>query len=75
MGNILIDSFNIIPQNLVVSEIGLGLLTNQMNFNFELGVLIKIYYRFLLFFASIFIAIIYNIFILIKYKNQKNNHV
>ena len=72
MGNILIDSFNIIPQNLVVSEIGLGLLTNQMNFNFELGVLIKIYYRFLIFFASIFIAIIYNIFILTKYKNQKN---
>ena len=48
MGNILIDAFNIIPQNLILSEIGFGILTNQMNFNFELGVLIKIYFRFLL---------------------------
>ena len=71
MGNILIDAFNILPQNLIVSEIGFGLLTNQMNFNFELGVLIKIYFRFLVFFASVFIAILYNILILLKYKVQK----
>jgi len=71
MGNILIDAFNILPQNLIISEIGFGLLTNQMNFNFELGVLIKIYFRFLVFFASVFIAILYNILILLKYKVQK----
>ena len=75
MGNILIDGFNILPQNLIVSEIGFGLLTNQMNFNFELGVLIKIYYRFLLFFASLFIAILYNVFILIKNRNRKNGKI
>ena len=71
MGNILIDAFNILPQNLIVSEIGFGILTNQMNFNFELGVLIKIYFRFLVFFASVFIAILYNVLILLKYKVQK----
>ena len=70
MGNILIDAFNILPQNLIISEIGFGILTNQMNFNFELGVLIKIYFRFLLFFASVFIAILYNLLILFKYKIQ-----
>ena len=43
-----------------------------MNFNFELGVLIKIYFRFILFFASVFIAILYNVYILLKHKNQKN---
>ncbi len=75
IGNILIDAFNILPQNLIISEIGFGILTNQMNFNFELGVLIKIYFRFLLFFASVFIAILYNVFILLKYKNQKNGKV
>ena len=68
MGNILIDAFNILPQNIIVSEIGFGILTNQMNFNFELGVLIKIYFRFLVFFASVFIAILYNALILLKYK-------
>ena len=75
MGNILIDAFNILPQNLIISEIGFGMLTDQMNFNFELGVLIKIYFRFLVFFASVFIAILYNVFILLKYKNQKNGKV
>ena len=75
MGNILIDSFNILPQNLIISEIGFGILTNQLNFNFELGVLIKVYFRFLVFFASVFIAILYNVFILLKYKNQKNGKV
>ena len=73
MGNILIDAINILPQNLIISEFGLGLLTSKINFNFELGVIIKLYYRFLVFFASVFIAIIYNIFIFFKYlrKNGK----
>ncbi len=66
MGNTLIDAFNILPQNLIVSEISFGMLTNQMNFNFELGVMIKVYFRFLVFFASVFIAILYNVFILLK---------
>jgi hypothetical protein len=70
MGNILIDAFNILPQNLIISEIGFGMLTDQMNFNFELGVLIKIYFRFLVFFASVFIAILYNLLILLKYKKS-----
>ena len=46
MGNTLIDAFNILPQNLIVSEISFGMLTNQMNFNFELGVMIKVYLDF-----------------------------
>ena len=68
MGNVLIDTLNILPQNLVVSEIGMGLLTTKLNYNFELGVLIKIYYRFVVFFASVFIALLYNIYIL--YNNK-----
>ncbi len=72
MGNILIDAFNILPQNLIISEIGFGMLTDQMNFNFELGVLIKIYFRFLVFFASVFIAILYNAIILIGNKTKNN---
>ena len=32
-------------------------------------------FRFLLFFASVFIAILYNVFIFLKYKNQKNGKV
>ncbi len=73
MGNTLIDMFNLLPQNLIISEIGLGLLTDQMDFNFELGVLIKIYFRFIVFFSSVFIAILYNIILIFFYKNLKNN--
>ena len=73
MGNTLIDMFNLLPQNLIISEIGLGLLTDQMNFNFELGVLIKIYFRFIVFFASVFIAILYNVALIFLNKNLKNN--
>ncbi len=71
MGNIIIDTVNILPQNLIISEIGLGMLTDQMNFNFELGVLIKIYYRFLVFFASVFIAILYNVYVFFNNKNPR----
>ena len=73
MGNTLIDMFNLLPQNLIISEIGLGLLTDQMEFNFELGVLIKIYFRFIVFFSSVFIAILYNIILIFLNKNLKNN--
>ncbi len=73
MGNTLIDMFNLLPQNLIISEIGLGLLTDQMDFNFELGVLIKIYFRFIVFFSSVFIAILYNIILIFFNKNLKNN--
>ena len=68
IGNILIDIVNFIPQNLIISEIGLGIITNKMNYNFELGILIKLYLRFIIFFASVFLAIIYNIYVLILEK-------
>mgnify|MGYP001330066080 CR=1 FL=1 len=68
--NILIDTFNILPQNLIISEIGMGFLTDRMNFDFELGILIKIYLRFIVFFSSVFLAILYNIYHLLF--NRKN---
>ena len=70
IGNILIDIVNFIPQNLIISEIGLGIITDKMNYNFELGILIKLYLRFIIFFASVFLAIIYNIYILIIEKEK-----
>lgn len=70
VGNILIDTFNILPQNLIISEIGMGFLTDRMNFDFELGILIKIYLRFIVFFSSVFLAILYNIYHLLF--NRKN---
>ena len=73
IGNTLIDMFNLLPQNLIISEIGLGLITDQMNFDFELGVLIKIYFRFIVFFASVFIAILYNVVLIFLNKNLKKN--
>ena len=62
VGTQLIDSINIIPQNIFVSEIGTGFLVQELNYDFELGVLIKLYLRFLIFFSSIFLAISYNIY-------------
>ncbi len=62
VGTQLIDSVNIIPQNIFISEIGTGFLVQELNYDFELGVLIKLYLRFLIFFSSIFLAVAYNIF-------------
>ena len=68
-GTQLIDSLNLVPQNLVISDIGFGILTDKLNYDFELGVLIKIHMRFIIFFSSISMAILYNIYLkLINYK-------
>ena len=68
-GTQLIDSLNLLPQNLIISDIGFGILTDKLNYDFELGLLIKIYMRFIIFFSSISIAILYNIYLnLINYK-------
>jgi hypothetical protein len=73
MGNTIIDIFNIVPQNLIVSEIGMGILTDKMNYDFELGVIIKLYLRFVVFFSSVFLAILYNIIYLIFNKKKSLN--
>ena len=62
IGEIIIEFVSILPQNIFISEIGLGLLTEKMNFDFELGFLIKIYFRFVLFFSSVLMVIIYNVY-------------
>ena len=68
-GTQLIDSLNLVPQNLIISDISYGILTDKLNYDFELGVLIKIYMRFIIFFSSISMAILYNIYLkLINYK-------
>ena len=58
----LIDTVNLVPQNILISEIGIGFLVQELKYDFELGVLIKLYLRFIIFFSSIFLAIIYNIY-------------
>tara|TARA_B100000787_G_C16102995_1_gene254409 strand:- start:309 stop:767 length:459 start_codon:yes stop_codon:yes gene_type:complete len=73
MGNTIIDIFNIVPQNLIVAEIGMGILTDKMNYDFELGVIIKLYLRFVVFFSSVFLAILYNIIYLIFNKKKSLN--
>ena len=70
MGNTLIDTINIIPQNLVISEIGMGILTDKMNYDFEFGIIIKLYLRFIVFFSSVFLAILYNIIYLLFIKKK-----
>ena len=72
IGEIIIEFVSILPQNIFISEIGLGLLTEKMNFDFELGFLIKIYFRFILFFSSVLMVIIYNIYFIMKQKKLKN---
>ena len=72
IGEIIIEFVSILPQNIFISEIGLGLLTEKMNFDFELGFLIKIYFRFILFFSSVLMVIIYNIYFIMKKKKLKN---
>ena len=65
----IIDALNLIPQNLIISEIGIGILTDKLDYDFELGVLIKIYMRFVIFFSSILMALLYNVYLrLLNYK-------
>ena len=62
VGTQLIDAINIIPQNIFIAEIGIGFLVQELKYDFEAGVLIKLYLRFLIFFSSIFLAVIYNFY-------------
>ena len=73
MGNIIIDTLNIVPQNLIISEIGMGVLTDKMNYDFEFGIVIKLYLRFIVFFSSVFLAILYNIIYFLFNKNKSLN--
>mgnify|MGYP000073577212 CR=1 FL=1 len=66
IGMSLVDTINILPQNILVSEIGYGFVTKFIEQDFQLGVISKLYLRFTIFVSSILIAIIYNIYILQK---------
>ena len=63
VGMSLVDTINILPQNILISDIGYGYITKYAEEDFQLGVLTKLYLRFLIFISSIFIAIIYNSYI------------
>ena len=68
VGVSLIDSINILPQNILVSDVGYGYVTKYLGENFQLGVIAKLYLRFLIFISSISIAIIYNVYIHLQRK-------
>ena len=63
VGMSLIDTINILPQNILISDIGYGFITKYAEEDFQLGVMTKLYLRFMIFISSIFIAIIYNSYI------------
>ena len=71
VGMSLIDTINILPQNILISDIGYGFITKYVEEDFQLGVMTKLYLRFTIFISSIFIAIIYNSYINILSKNFK----
>ena len=56
----LVDTINILPQNILISDIGYGFVTKYVEEDFQLGVIAKLYLRFVIFISSIIIAIIYN---------------
>ena len=56
----LVDTINILPQNILISDIGYGFVTKYVEEDFQLGVITKLYLRFVIFISSIIIAIIYN---------------
>jgi len=60
VGMSLIDTVNILPQNILISDIGYGFITEYVEEDFKLGVMTKLYLRFMIFISSISIAIIYN---------------
>ena len=66
IGMSLVDSINILPQNILISDIGYGFVTKFLEDDFQLGVVSKLYLRFTIFASSIFMAIVYNIYILQK---------
>ena len=63
VGMSLIDTINILPQNILISDIGYGFITKYAEEDFQLGVMTKLYLRFTIFISSIIIAIIYNSYI------------
>ncbi|MDA9861121.1 hypothetical protein N9C51_02155, partial [Candidatus Pelagibacter sp.] len=63
IGTSLVDSINILPQNILISDIGYGFVTKYLENDFELGVMSKLYLRFMIFISSIVIAIVYSIHI------------
>ena len=68
VGMSLVDTINILPQNILISDIGYGFVTKYLEEDFQLGVVTKLYLRFVIFISSIFIAIIYNGYINISSK-------
>jgi len=60
VGMSLVDTINILPQNILISDIGYGFVTKYVEEDFQLGVIAKLYLRFVIFISSIIIAIIYN---------------
>ena len=60
VGMSLIDTVNILPQNILISDIGYGFITEYVEEDFKLGIMTKLYLRFMIFISSISIAIIYN---------------
>lgn len=71
VGMTLVDTINILPQNILISDMGYGFVTKYAEEGFQLGVITKLYLRFVIFISSIFIAITYNGYINILLKNFK----
>jgi hypothetical protein len=68
VGMSLVDTINILPQNILISDIGYGVVTKYLEEDFQLGVITKLYLRFVIFISSIFIAIFYNSYITVLQK-------
>ena len=72
IGMSLVDTINILPQNILISDIGYGFVTKYLEEDFQLGVICKLYLRFMIFTSSILIAVVYSIYINIFQKKLKN---
>lgn len=72
IGMSLVDTINILPQNILISDIGYGFVTNYLDKDFQLGVICKLYLRFMIFTSSILIAVVYSIYINIFQKKLNN---
>ena len=72
IGMSLVDSINFLPQNILISDIGYGFVTKYLEEDFQLGVISKLYLRFMIFTSSILIAIVYSIYFNIFQKKLKN---
>lgn len=72
IGMSLVDSINFLPQNILISDIGYGFVTKYLEEDFQLGVISKLYLRFMIFTSSILIAVVYSIYINIFQKKLKD---